>query len=247
MKVIFYIIILYYFFTHCIIILIINIIIGFSLFFNWIILVPFFIGGFYYLIIDSIFGNSNNFINTLSLEVILRMYFFGFVTIGYISNLILTGLVDSVLLTIGYVPIYENIVFAIITTWNTIVNNNYPNQNPNGEITAEDINNHKMKVLNDIRTLNLLIPFKTTNSFRFKFLILIGFVVSEKYFAIFDQDAPKRFYRGYLFALCVSELLSALSSPISQWLNLYYQSIKNENYLIGMELQNSPEVLLTSY
>lgn len=199
-------------------------------------MVPLSVGTFYNVLISIFFGNS---INILSLESILNIYCFGFMAVALFSNLILSDVIDSVLLLLGYIPIFENLSFAIITTWNAIIHNNY-------EINEEDnnaANNHKTKVLNDIKTLKILISFKTIDDLHLKIGTLIAFIFFEDYLgSLFQLKFPIKIYRGYLLGIFSSILLKVFYVPMTQWMKLYYKSIKDENYLIGMELQNSVEV-----
>lgn len=179
--------------------------------------------------------NPFNIFDLLSFQAIFQLFCFGFIVLGWISNLVLTGAVDSFLLGVGYVPIFENNVFAIITTWNTIINNNYPTHNHHGEPI-----NPRQQLKNDLKTLTLLLNFNFLIDFKFKFnLIVLSFIIEDLLLA---SLLPVKVYYLFVALMFLRYACHALYTPVMQSMKLYYKSIKDENYLIGIELQNSVEV-----
>lgn len=216
--------------------------IGLEIFFTWGILTPFAIGTFYYLLISSYQNIFGSFIDSYSIELILRIYFFGFLITGWVSSLILSGSIDSILLTIGYVPIYENIVFAIITTWSAIIN--YPNNiNDNNNNVDGETTNNISKLKSAFEALTILSHFNLIDSIRKRFFIIaLSIFIEDSMSLFYDMRNSIKFYYLGVYVSFAMLLFNVLYSPVSQWMRLYYKSIKDENYLIGMELQNSVEV-----
>ena len=176
----------------------------------------------------------------ITIEKFLRLYFFGLLVVGWFSNLILAGVFDSFLLALGYVPVFENIVFAIITTWNGIVN---PHQIIEGN-ARRDENNYKNKLRTEINTLKvLLLNLQTIKKIQQIFLVVISAIfIEDCLLTTYNLKVSIKVYHIYLYSEFFSFLCRVLYTPVTQWMKLFYKSIKDENYLIGTELQNSPEV-----
>lgn len=215
--------------------------IGLSILFVWGFMLPFALGLFYHMILNYPFNEAHLALLTLTPSTLLRIYLFGILIVGWLSALILTGRIDTLLLSAGYLPVFENLVFAVITVWNSI-------QSSGPNITSQ-------KLQNDLITLKVLIirPFIRDLCYS---LLLTYFLIFCQYYAGVavvvtarnQHDMVSYLLRtwslGHLFIYfaIMTVIVQTLSSPIKQWGKWYYSKIKDENYLIGMELQNSAEV-----
>jgi hypothetical protein len=219
---------------------------------TWGVLLPFSLGLFYHMFLNYPYDDPNNYLVTLTPSAILRIYLFGALVVGQVAMMILSGKIDALLLSIGSLPIFENYVFAIGTVWNSLqpIHVHPNNRTPNGSSGNHNpLAMTSQKLATDLATLEVLTIRPMVRYLAYAFLSTLLLLVCQDLFPKTLISLPLfsllfSYSWGHLFVYLISVMAITrdLSGPMRRWANWYYSTIKDENYLIGLELQNSEAV-----
>jgi hypothetical protein len=226
--------------------------VGLTILLVWCVILPFSVGFFYHMLLNYPHDNPNNYLVTLTPSVLLRIFLFGALLVSQLVMTILSGQVDSLLLSMGTLPIFENHVFAIGTVWNSLQPIHVP---PNGGSDSNDSSSSRdpgsstsQKLANDLLTLEVLTIRPVIRyccySLLITFLLLFSqeFCYSTSSSSFFSLIFSYSWGHLFVYLLFLVMVAKDLSGPLRRWARWYYSTIKDENYLIGMELQNSDAV-----
>lgn len=214
-------------------------------------MLPFLVGLVYHMLLNYPHDNPSNYLVTLTPFVLLRIFLFGALLVSRLARSVLTGQIDRILLSTGSLPIFENYVFAIGTVWNSIqLLHVLPNEGGSGNGDGVNPNSSVMtqeKLVKDLKNLEILTVHPKIRSYCTSFfLIILLLLISQHFITNFFPFSSFifSFSWGHIFVYTLLSVVFVrdLSVALKNWGKLYYSIIKDQYYLVGMELQNSEEV-----
>mmetsp|Transcript_1936 Transcript_1936/g.3073 ORF Transcript_1936/g.3073 Transcript_1936/m.3073 type:complete len:1099 (+) Transcript_1936:22-3318(+) len=212
----------------------------------WVVAFPYCVGLAYFMIVYPYTCNPADeilyFSVGMSLADHLRCLFLGSMLVNWISILICSGAIDRILTKLGYLPLFDNWTYAVNTSWSSIVD---PTASNDSRISA---------VRSAICSFDRLVvsPIALPHIYSMLTIMLLERgklyltpVDPTQYTGVFQLIAdtivharsPVGKYLMWAYALYLFGTF--VSKPVLYWCQWYYNSIKDENYLVGMELQNS--------
>eukprot|EP00602_Paraphysomonas_sp_CaronLab_P005391 CAMPEP_0185020942 /NCGR_PEP_ID=MMETSP1103-20130426/3590_1 /TAXON_ID=36769 /ORGANISM="Paraphysomonas bandaiensis, Strain Caron Lab Isolate" /LENGTH=969 /DNA_ID=CAMNT_0027552163 /DNA_START=333 /DNA_END=3242 /DNA_ORIENTATION=+ len=204
----------------------------------WGVLFPYFIGLSYFALVYPLVhvGNRITYITLeISIACHIQCFVLGSVVLNWVSILIFSGAIDRIMTRLGYLPLFDNWTYAIGATWNSIVN---PGDTCESQVTAA-----RTAINNGLKFL--VEPVAQGFTFGMWMIVVIEWVAClfHKYLRYGLRDGHPIVARHIVKIYVCYFAYVALKKPLEYWCRWYYHSIKDENYLVGMELQNSDQGL----
>ncbi|CAE7488368.1 unnamed protein product [Symbiodinium microadriaticum] len=223
---------------------------------NLVVLLPFSLGLFYTLLVrypSQFLAESLD--DVVTWQEALRCYLLGLIAVLWIAVLVLSGAFDRILAKVGASKMFEDVNMALLVIVEGVNAGRWrmgPQQAEDDTVDGEERDVDSSFFYMSLVAIERMLVLTSIKQFiLFIMLILLCVIVEAKVFRgpsvmtclpvpavhhMFWAHAVA--YSGTLYMIC-----KTLGAPLSAWLDIFYRSIKDENYLIGMELQNSQEVV----
>ena len=170
----------------------------------------------------------------------------------WISTLVLSGAIDRIFTTLGYIPIFSDVRTSILVVVDSV------SQSANALKQGAGVDNNRIltqdSLYTSLRAIEIL-AISPVMRYLGWFLTVAAFCVAVESIIFrtpsvvtcspsFFHSFTQHLYWTHVLIYCCTVLLlkQLLGVPLVMWCQWYYKSIKDENYLIGMELQNSEQV-----
>jgi hypothetical protein len=186
-------------------------------------------------------------------EDLLRTFLLGQLIVTWTSVMILSGSVDRIMIRLGYRPVYESVLLGVMGVMEGLQNavhheSNYLRDNWNSDKLLEMLEVFEDSVIapvskhTDVVVLTIVLALVADSTVSIGWYSLPSITANVTTQLPFLQ--PKLFtWTNLLVYVCtVVGLWRSVGNSCKFWCDKFYQSVKDENYLVGMELQNSQEV-----
>lgn len=182
---------------------------------------------------------------TLIHQELFKTFLLGLVAVMWTTVMILSGSVDRILVRLGYRPKFESVLLSVMGVMEGLQNavhheSNYLRDNWDTDRLLEMLQTFHDSVIAPIVRPVTLVSVPLALVAVCDISSLLGWHPIATSFSLASRRITCTHFYVYLTMIVI--MSQHMRSWCKFWYDKFYQSVKDENYLIGLELQNSEEV-----